>query len=43
MESRFHYNNVLVMGAFWEARCGLRWLGHGLSQVFVVQSDLCSR
>ncbi len=43
MESRFHYNNVLVMRAFWEARCGLRWLGHGLSQVFVVQSDLCSR
>ncbi len=43
MESRFHYNNVLVMWAFWEARCGLRWLGHGSSQVFVVQSDLCSR
>ncbi len=42
MESRFHYNNVLVMWAFWEARCGLRWLGHG-TQVFVVQSDLCSR
>ncbi len=35
MESRFHYNNVLVMWAFWEARCGLRWLGHGLSQVLL--------
>ncbi len=43
MESRFHYNNVLVMWAFWEARCGLKWIGHGSSQVFVVQSDLCSR
>ncbi len=43
MESRFHYNNVLVMRAFWEAQFGVRWLGHGLSQVFVVQSDLCSR
>ncbi len=43
MESRFHYNNVLVMWAFLEARCGLKWIGHGSSQVFVVQSDLCSR
>ncbi len=43
MESRFHYNNVLVMRAFWEARCGLKWIGHGSSQVFVAQSDLCSR
>ncbi len=42
MESRFHYNN-LVMWAFWEARCGLKWIGHGSSQVFVAQSDLCSR
>ncbi len=41
MESRFHYNNVLVI--FWEARCGLKWIGHGSSQVFVAQSDLCSR
>ncbi len=34
MESRFHYNNVLVMWTFWEARCGLKWIGHGSSQVF---------
>ncbi len=43
MESRFLYNNVLVMQAFWEARCGLKWIGHGSSQVFVAQSDLCSQ
>ncbi len=36
MESRFHYNNVLVMWAFSEARCGLKWIGHGSSQVFVM-------
>ncbi len=35
MESRFHYNNVLVMWAFWEARCGLKWIGHGSSQVLL--------
>ncbi len=43
MESRFNYNNVLVMRAFWEARCWLKWIGHGSSQVFVAQSDLCSQ
>ncbi len=43
MESRLHYNNVLVMWAFWEASCGLKCIGHGSSQVFVAQSDLCSR
>ncbi len=43
MESRFHYNNVLVMGAFWEARSALKWIAHGSSQIFVVQSDLCSQ
>ncbi len=43
MESRFHYNNVLVIWAFWEARSALKLIGHGSSQVFVAQSDLCSR
>ncbi len=43
MESRFDYNNFLVMWAFWEARFALKWIGHGSSQIFVAQSDLCSQ
>ncbi len=43
MESRFNYNNILVMWAFWEARFALKWIGHRSITNFVAQSDLCSR
>ncbi len=43
IESRFNYNNFLVMWAFWEAHFALKWIGHGSSQIFVAQSDLCSQ
>ncbi len=43
MESRFNYNNFLVMLALWEACFALKWIGHGSSPIFVAQSDLCSR
>ncbi len=36
MESRFNYNNFLVMWAFWEARFALKWIGHGSSQIFLL-------
>ncbi len=34
MESRFHYNNVLVKVSLLGGSLWLKWLGHGSSQVF---------